>query len=284
MKRLYFIIGLLVVLVISCSKKEAAVKEEQVVLDPGQLLKQANEMYNQGNIEQAFRLYGKIYNDYPTSREYIDAAIGLSRCYNDMGQYEKGMDILYNLLRENVIPSRVPEIYNEMAKYYEVNAGISSFAGISDENKDYQKAIEYYNKAIYYPNSQDSLAKSYAQFKIGELNVYMGNFKDAILAYKATIANYPGTPWAKKAQERLDEFRRAVDELLQEIAGTTPTEPSTLPATVTSDTSQTQPASPVVTPPSDTTQVPSAPPSVSAPDTTTPAPPDTSDKPELNLK
>ncbi len=281
MKRVYVILGLILLFLLACNKQEAGIKEEQAVLDPEQLLKQANELYQQGNIEEAFKLYSKIYYEFPTSNAYIDAAIGLSRCYNDMGKYEKGLDVLYDLLRKNMIPSRVPEIYNEMARYYEVNAGISSIAGLSDETKDYQKAIAFYNKAIYYPNSKDSVAKSYAQFKIGELNVYLGKFKDAILAYKATVANYPGTPWALKAQERLDEFRKAVDELLQEIAATSPTpDTSAIPQNISQPT---PPPAPAITVP-ETTQAPPQTPAVSPSDTTTIVPPDTSEKPELQLK
>ena len=221
MKKNFIIIVMVTILFLTCSKKETAVKPTQEEYNPTELLQQANKLYNEGNLEEAFRAYGFIYNRYPTRREYVDAVIGLSRCYNDMGEYEKGLDLLYHLVSENIIPSRIPEIYNEIAKYYEVNAGISSIAGFSDEEQDYQKAIEFYQKAIYYPNSNDKEAKAYAQYRIGELNIATHNFKDAVLAFKATIHNYPETKWAQLAKQRLEEFHQALLNVLNESTSDT---------------------------------------------------------------
>lgn len=290
MKKLIGIVGIVFLMLISCSKKEAAVKPEQTI-DPAGILKQANELYNQGDIEHAFRLYGDIYTNYPTSNEYIDAVLGLSRCYNEMGKYEKGLDLLYNLVRENMIPSRVPEIYNEMAKYFEINAGISSLAGFSDESSDYEKAIGYYQKAIDYPNSDDKVSKAYAQYKIGELNLKLEHFKDAVRAYKLTVQNYPGTEWAEKANLRLDEFRKAVDEILQEIKTAPPSAPgTTAPATSNTgvaapDTTQKPLPAPKPAPlPKDTSKTVTDTSRVLPADTTQTVPADTSQKPELDLK
>ncbi|MEJ2634587.1 MAG: tetratricopeptide repeat protein [Calditrichia bacterium] len=241
MKRLSILIVLSTVLLFSCSKKEAAVIPMND-LDTPTLFQKGNELYAQGNINDAMRAYSIIYNNHPTSREYVDAAIGLSRCYNDMGQYDKGMDLLYNLVRENMVPTRVPEIYNEMAKYYEVNAGISSMSGVSDESKDFQKAIDYYQKSVNYPNSDDRQAKAYAQYRIGELYVNMLKFKEAILAFNATETSFPQTDWARKAGQRLQEMKQAVNTVLSEDRGssvqqealqlpTTPTTPADSQAT-----------------------------------------------------
>jgi len=286
MNKLYLTFGLIVLLFIACNKKEAAVRPVDTG-DPATLLSMANQFYQEGNKGEALRLYETIYNQYPTSREYIDGALGLSRCYNDMGDFEKGMDLLYNLVRENMVPSRVPQIYNEMARYYEVNAGISSMAQISDEEQDYQKAIQYYQKAIAYPNSDDREAKAYAQYRIGELYLLLKKFKDAAMAYKNTKFLYPNTIWAQTAEQRLTEMKQAVNSILNEMKE--------------SQTSQTAPAvtkTPEKQP--DTTKVPAAvdttakaapdTTAVSTPENTTPpdtmktTEPDTSRKPELDLK
>ncbi len=276
MKRAMLLSGVIFLLLISCTRKQTG-ETTQPQLDPGKLLEQANQYYAQGNLDEAFRAYGLIYERFPTSREYIDAVIGLSRCYSDYGNYEKSFDLLYNLVRENMVPSRVPEIYIEMARYFEVNAGISSVAGLSNEEQDYEKAIEYYQKAIDYPNSNDMNAKAYAQLRIGELYIQMGKFKDAILAFKATTTNFPGTEWAKVAEQRLNEFREALDKVLQE---------ENPPASAAADTSGQISTTPVQP---DTTTLPLTQPAEPNPpkkaeksDTTT-VPPDTS-KPELQFK
>lgn len=299
MSRLSLILILLIALYLGCSQKQAGVKPGEK-MDPTALLEKADQLYSADNVEAAAQSYAKIYNNFPTSREYIDAVIGLSRCYNDMGNYEKGMDLLYNLIRENMIPSRVPDIYNEMAKYYEVNAGISSVAGLSNEEKDYRKAIEYYRKGIHYPNSNDKEAKSYAQYRIGELYISLLEFKKATLAFVATTHDFPETKWAQAAELRLTEMRQAVNKVLSEseagaeTPATTPvveTAPETRVTDQPADTSHTPEIAPqdTIRTPADTTTVPE----VTSPTDTSKAPgeegetktpADTTSKPKLELK
>ena len=274
MKKMLIALLLIGLALLACGQRKVNVSPEEGLNAPA-LLEKANQLYMDGNTKEAFRNYSMIYKRYPTSREYIDAVLGLSRCYNDLGEYEEGMDLLLNLLRENIIPSRVPEIYNEMAKYYEINAGISSEAGISDEAQDFRKAIELYKKAIEYPNSEDENAKAYAQYRIGELYLNLMKFKEAATALQATKRDYPNTIWAQRAEQRLQEFQSAVSTVLDEIkseSGLPPAPENTPPAET--------PAPEQVAP--DTSQAPPPPPA--AVDTTQPAPPDTTKKPKLEMK
>ncbi|OGB60648.1 MAG: hypothetical protein A2Y94_03375 [Caldithrix sp. RBG_13_44_9] len=207
MRSMVILILLALTLVFSCSKKETAVKSMEG-LQPLELLEKGNRAYLDGNMEEALQAYGVIYNRYPTSREYIDAVLGMARAYNNMGDFERGFNLLYDLIRENMVPSRVPEIYNEMAKYYEVSALYGKQIGTTTEEEDYKKALSYYQKAVDYPNSDDAKAKSYAQFQIGELNVKLGKFEDAGLAFQSTVYKYQGTEWAQLAQQRFDQLRQ----------------------------------------------------------------------------
>ncbi len=262
MTRFITVLGFVLLVFLSCGKKQAAVRPMEG-LAPAELLTKANEFYTAGNVDKALEAYDIIYGRYPTSREYIDAVLGMAKCYNDLGNFETGMDLMYTLIRENMVPTRVPEIFNQMAKYYEVNAGISTVVGLSNEEQDYRKAIDYYQKAINYPNSDDIKAKSFAQFKIGELNLNMAQYKDAALAYQATVYNYPSTEWADKASQRIDELRQGgeatLESIKQEMAKPVPTP------------TQTENEEEMVTPPvkADTMKV---------------APPDTTVDQEMELK
>jgi len=207
MKSVSILLVFLVILAGSCSKKEVAVKSMEG-LEPPQLLEKGNEAYAQGNMEDAIKAYEMIYNRYPTSREYISAVLGMARANNNMGEFERGFSLLYNLIRENMVPTRVPEIYNEMARYYEVTAAYSREAGISREGEDYQKAIEFYKKSVDYPNSDDARAKSYAQFQIGELEMKLNNYEQAALAYQSTIYRFSGTEWAQLAEQRITQMQQ----------------------------------------------------------------------------
>ncbi len=121
--RILFIIALLI-LVAGCSKKEVRTEIPEAER-PEEFLKFGDQFYQNGDYDNAFRAYGYIYENYPTSREYIDAAIGLSRCYGALQDYNKGFDILYDLLQNNLIPTKVPQIYNAIGEFYERSAGIS---------------------------------------------------------------------------------------------------------------------------------------------------------------
>jgi tetratricopeptide (TPR) repeat protein len=232
MRSLVILILLTLTLIFGCSKKETAVKSMEG-LQPMQLLEKGNRAYLDGDMEGALQAYGVVYNRYPTSREYIDAVMGMARAYNNMGDFERGFNLLYDLIRENMVPSRVPEIYNEMAKYYEVSALYGKQVGIAREEEDYQKAINYYQKAVDYPNSDDAKAKSYAQFQIGELFVKLGKFQDAGLAYQSTVYKYQGSEWAMLAQQRFDQLRQEGHITLSPIQ---PEQKPTAPVIQSSDT------------------------------------------------
>lgn len=199
------ILGALALLIASCGKKEvrSVISEDD---KPAQLLKYGDQFYQSGDYENAFRAYGIIYYEYPTSREYIDAAIGLSKCYGALQSYEKQFEILYGLLRENLIPSKVPGVYNAIAEFYERSAGISEQI-TGEGSNDYKTAINYYNKSIQYPNSDDLNAKSFAQFKIGTLHEKLKDNLKAIEAYETAINAYQGSEWALRAEQNILDIR-----------------------------------------------------------------------------
>ena len=77
--RFWILISALLITV-ACGKKEVRneISEEK---QPVELLKYGDQFYAEGDYENAFRAYGIIYYNFPTSREYIDAALGLRlRC------------------------------------------------------------------------------------------------------------------------------------------------------------------------------------------------------------
>jgi tetratricopeptide (TPR) repeat protein len=188
-------------IILGCSKKNSKAFDAENST-PEELLIYADQVYNAGDYESAFLAYGVIFDQYPTSREYIDAGIGLSKCYVEFEKYEKSFDLLYNLLKENIIPSKVPQIYNAIAEFYERSAGISEQL-TGDSSTDQKKAIEFYEKAITYPNSEDEPAKSYAQYKIGTLYENMAEYDEALKAFQKTEDDYPTQQWASIAQERM---------------------------------------------------------------------------------
>lgn len=201
----FLILITFVFFMVSCGKKEVrnTIPEDE---RPAELLKYGNQFYQSGDYDNAFRSYGIVYYDYPSSREYIDAAIGLSKCYGAMQSYEKQFEILYNLLRENLIPTKVPGVYNAVAEFYERSAGISEQI-TGEGTNDYKTAINYYTKSIQYPNSDDLDAKSFAQYKIGKLFEKLKDYPQAIEAYESALNTYQGTEWALRAEQSILDIR-----------------------------------------------------------------------------
>ncbi len=224
----YLLFLTLAVLMIGCGKKETRVEisEEE---RPAEFLKFGNQFYQDKDYENAFRAYGFIYYNHPTSREYIDAAIGLSRCYGALENYDKAFSILHELLQNNLIPTKVPDIYNAIAEFYERSAGISEELSGAGE-KDFHTAIDYYKKSIEYPNSENMTAKGFAQYQIGSLYESMADFTKALKAYETTRDNYTGTEWATRAEESIIALNQRIQRrneyqqsgLLPDSTGATP--------------------------------------------------------------
>ena len=233
----------LVLLAASCGKKEVrnTTPEDE---RPAELLKYGDQFYLSGDYENAFRSYGIVYYDYPSSREYIDAAIGLSKCYGTMQSYEKQFEILYNLLRENLIPTKVPGVYNAVAEFYERSAGISEQI-TGEGSNDYKTAINYYTKSIQYPNSDDLEAKSFAQYKIGKLFEKLKDYPKAIEAYETTLNTYQGTEWALRAEQSILDIQQRMRRRMEyEQSGMLPADTtSTKPAFQNNSGFQTSPNS-----------------------------------------
>ncbi len=228
----------LLVLVVSCSRKE----KKQVLKEdasPAELLQYGDKFYSEQDYENAFIAYSLIYHNHPSSREYIDASIGLARCYGAMKDFDKEFDLLYNLLRENIIPSKVPSIYNAIAEFYERSAGISAKL-TGDSQGDYQTAIKYLQQGIAYPNSDDKTAKSLAQYKIGILFDKMNEYAKAIDAFQKTITNYPETKWANAAQAKMTEVKAKMERhsQLNHSQAAPQTEEKPMQQTATTDSSQ----------------------------------------------
>lgn len=280
MNKYSLIIIILLLLFLSCSKKET-IQRAGEDNTPTELLKYGNDFYQKGDYESAFIAYGLIYNNYPTSQEYIDAMIGLSKCYGAFEDFEKEFELLHNLLKENMIPSKVPQIYSAIAEFYESSAGISEQL-TGESSGDYQTAIDYFQKAIYYPNSSDKNAKGYAQYRIGTLYEKLKDYQHAIEAYQNTINNYPETQWVVKAEERIEEIRKRLERRTEFQPPAAPQLDTTkVTPPMEPDTSQVLPG---IAPPDTTVQLDSTQIDTTLKPQFIPDKLDTTEKPELELK
>ncbi len=185
-------------LLASCgSKKDVTLQETR---SPEELIQDGDLLFAQGNYEKALETYQRLLIYYPTSDLDIETKLRIAQCYNKMEKYEKQMDTLLEILRENLVPEKVPYIYIQIARYYEEAA---RFNPSGNDTADYETAMKYYKKAIAYKDSKDEKAKSEAKYRMALLEAKLGQVNLATQHYQEIVNEYPDSPFAILAQYKL---------------------------------------------------------------------------------
>lgn len=194
-------IGIVIFLMLlACgSHKQLTVQEKR---SPQELIKAGDQFYAQGDYKDALETYNRLLIFYPTSDLDIDASLRIAKCYAKLEKYEKQMDVLVQLLKENLIPEYVPNIYIQIGEYYETAARFNP-AKEQGDSADYQTAIDYYDKAIHYEDSNNKDAKVEAMFRKALVEAKMGKSGLAAQHYQDIIDTYPDSPFAVLAQIKL---------------------------------------------------------------------------------
>lgn len=256
MKSLYRVAIPIVALLLlfSCSSNKNA-KNENLLSDTD-MFAQGTTQFNEGHYKEALHTFKSLILEHPTSDLHIDSQLKIAACYGALEDYEEQMKAILQLLKENIIPDRVPQIYVQIGKFYEQAARFNPNTVTSDTN-DYHDALSYYKKAIEYKESNDTLSKAEAIYRRGLVNAKLGNINKAIAQYNFVTRSYPNSDFALLAQVKLqnpeDSSELAMDdaslENYRQTLGTTappveqaPAEqPVVQPQTAPADTSQVLP-------------------------------------------
>ncbi len=190
----------LFLLLLACgSNKQLTVQEKR---SPQELIKAGDQLYAQGDYKDALETYNRLLIFYPTSDLDIEAKLRIAKCYAKLEKYEKQMDVLLQLLKENLIPEYVPNIYIQIGEYYETAARFN-LNGENGDTTDYKTAIDYYNKAIHYEDSNNKEAKIEALYRRALVEAKMGKSELAARDYQDIVDKYPDSPFAVLAQIKL---------------------------------------------------------------------------------
>jgi len=194
------ILSLLLVMACGSGKKanDTAIKSPETLLEEGDALMQA------GDYNKAVQTYESILVLHPTSDYHVDTQLRMAEAYGKMERFEDQMDLLLRILKENIIPGYVPEIYVQLGKFYERAAGFNP--GIVDtDTSDFRKAIHYYERATGYEDSDDIAAKAEALFRHGLVEAKLGNVDQATLFYETVAYQYPNVTHATLAKIKLQD-------------------------------------------------------------------------------
>ncbi len=190
-------------------------KSTEMTRGPEALMAEGDMQFNAGSYNQAIKSYESVIYLHPTSDMHVDAQLKIAECHAKMEDYETQMDILLQLLRENIIPERVPEIYIQIGRFYERAAQFNP-GTITTDTTDYKTAIDYYTRAVKYKDSDDNEAKSQAHFRRALVEAKIGNINKAIQDYQLITERYPNNTYVLLAQVKLlnpgDTSEPATDE------------------------------------------------------------------------
>jgi len=204
MKR--FIPGLLSILLllflVSCGSKKKGLELNQ--MNDQELLTLASSQYKAGDAKGALKTSDRLLMAFPTSNLHIETQLLMAKAYGTLDRYEEQMSLLLRLLRENIIPGYSPQIFVQIGKFYE-RAALFNPGLVTSDTSDYRLALDYYDKALNYPDSDDQQAKSEAQFRRGMVEAKIGEINAAIEEYKLVLKNFPQSEFSLLAQLKLKD-------------------------------------------------------------------------------
>lgn len=193
---------LLIIALLGCggSKDELVIEGESAE----SLLQKGESAYANGNYDEALKLTDLMLTHFPTSDLHIDAQLLNARVLGAQEKYEDQFDLLLRILKENIIPEKVPQIYLQIGEFYE-NSARWNPGTISSDSVDYSKAADFYKKAVFYPNSDDRQTKSHALYRMALTNAKINNIEIASKSYQELISVYPESPYSTLARTKLTD-------------------------------------------------------------------------------
>ena len=209
-------VGLFFFLFAGCSSNKEADKEE--LISPEEMYESGNLQFAQEKYAEAINTYQNLLVKYPTSDLHIDTQLKIASAHGKLENFEEQMSILSRLLKENIIPEKVPRIYVQIGKFYERAAGFNPGVATSDTS-DYEKAIGYYKKAFDYQDSKDREAKAEAAYRRALSEAKIGKLEQAKTDYGIVVDYFPGTIYSLLSSVKLsdvsDTSELATDEAAQ---------------------------------------------------------------------
>lgn len=211
-------------LVVSCgsSKKEIDIEDETAE----SLLQKSNAALQSKNYDEALKLDTLLLLNFPTSDLHVDAQLNNAKALGGKEEYEQQLDLLLRILKENIIPEKVPSIYAQIAEHYE-DAATWNPGTVTSDSLDWAKAAKYYRKAVFYPDSKDDAMKAKSLYRAGLMYAKLNQIDVAARAYEQTIAFYPDSKYSAMAKIKLRDPRNTDEidpnsELLEGFVELTP--------------------------------------------------------------
>ena len=215
--KISFIVSLLLFTVLACSSKKEA--DKQILMSDTEMYDLGGQQLAAGNYSEAIKTYENLLANFPTSDLHIDSQLKIAAAYGSMENFEEQMNIISRVLKENIIPGRVPDIYVQIGKFYEQAAAFNP-GTVTSDTSDYLNAIKYYKSAVFYKDSKNDKSKAEASYRRALMEAKIGMMKEAETDYNFTAEYFPASPYAVLAKIKLkdinDTSELAMDETSME--------------------------------------------------------------------
>ena len=195
--------SLLLLLLFACGGTKGDETDYSQITDV-ELFEMASKDMDNGNYQKALDNFNRILLDFPISNLHIDSQLKIAEVYGKMDNFEQQMMHLHRLVKENIIPERVPKIYVQIGKFYE-RAALFNPGIITTDSVDYKHAIEYYENAFKYPDSDDNTSKSEATYRRALVEAKIGQIDDAVRRYELVSNLFPNSDFSILAQVKLKD-------------------------------------------------------------------------------
>jgi tetratricopeptide (TPR) repeat protein len=198
--------------------------KDEIVIDdetPESLIQKGEVEFVNGNYDQSIKLAQLMLDNFPTSDLHIDAQLLISNTLGAQEKYEDQFDLLLRILKENIIPEKVPLIYMQLGEFYE-NSAKWNPGDVTTDSVDFSNAADFYKKAVFYPNSEDRYTKANALYRMGLMHAKLNEIEVASKAYQELITVYPESPYSSLARTKLSDPTNTDELPLPTAAATSP--------------------------------------------------------------
>jgi len=152
----------------------------------------ANNLFVQGNYKAAAELYQRLLLESPDDVYAPLSYYYLGICYAGLGNYQKSVESLRKVVDKFPQSQYAPDALERIGIYY--------WQGLEDLGKAVITFREFLEK---YPNNR---LAPYILYDLGLIFTKLESYKQAKQEYLTLIRNFPESPRAKQARERLKEI------------------------------------------------------------------------------
>jgi tetratricopeptide (TPR) repeat protein len=224
-----FLYMMLTIAIIGCGGSK-----DDIVLDdetPESLLQKSEISFQNGNYDRSLKLAQLMLDNFPTSDLHIDAQLLITKTLGAQEKYEEQFDLLLRILKENIIPEKVPLIYMQIGEFYE-NSARWNPGTVTLDSLDFSNAASFYKKAVFYPNSNDRGTKANALYRMALMHAKLADIEIASKSYQELINTFPDSPYSTLARTKLTDPTNTDELPLPAPTTATVTTTSTEPSTV----------------------------------------------------